>query len=207
MSLTLHAAEVVRALAPNVCWTRSRYGFAAEAPSTDLLAQVPQQYVAFLEALEPGEGFLGVSFLRLYPLDELTAVNREYHVGEFLPACQLFGSDGSGNAYLFDFGKRPPEIIRVPFIPLDRKFASPLGTDFLGFVQAFATVPQGYRGPLPPRPNPETAGKEIHEIHPVVLGGDPTSQANKVLITPPQHAQASTYFNRLVRKMRERQGS
>jgi hypothetical protein len=169
MSAGLDAATLARTLAPTMSWSQSGYGFAAEGPSTDLLARLPLQYVEFLKALGAGEGFLGVNFLRLYPLDELAAANREYHVSEFLPGCQLFGSDACGNAYVFDLEKHPAEIIRAPFIPLDRAFASSMGSDFLAFVQSLAAVPQGYRGAVPSRPNPKTAGKEIHELKPVVL--------------------------------------
>ena len=51
-----------------------------------------------------------------------------------------------------------------------------------------------------------TAGKEIREKHPVVLGGDPVNPDNKVFIAPPEHAEASTFFNRLVQKIRAEQG-
>src|SRR6266849_5688018 len=67
--------------------------------------RAPARVYGFCRSARAGEGFLGINFLRLYPRDELTAANREYHVSEFLPGCQLSGSDGCGNAYLFDFEK------------------------------------------------------------------------------------------------------
>ena len=198
-------AIALRKVAPITSWKSSGTSFAPETLSKEILGLLPAGYLEFLEVLGAGEGFLGTSFLRVYPLDEAAAANREYHVDEFLPRCLLFGSDGCGNAYLFDLEKRPSEIIRVPFIPLDREFGRSMGNDFLRFVESLAEIPRGYTGPLPVRPNPETAGKEIHEKHPVVLGGDPTSPDNKVFLAPPEHAKASTFFNRLVRKVRAEQ--
>jgi hypothetical protein len=43
------------------------------------------------------------------------------------------------------------------------------------------------------------AGKQIHEIHPVKFGGSPTDPANKIALTPPEHAKYTTFWNRLMR--------
>jgi hypothetical protein len=45
------------------------------------------------------------------------------------------------------------------------------------------------------------AGKQIHEIHPVKFGGSPTDLANKVALTPAEHAQYTTFWNRLMRDL------
>ena len=47
------------------------------------------------------------------------------------------------------------------------------------------------------------AGKEIHEIKPVILGGSPTDPANKTLLTRQQHIEAVRYWNRLIRDLRK----
>jgi hypothetical protein len=41
------------------------------------------------------------------------------------------------------------------------------------------------------------AGQQIHEIQPVKFGGSPTDPANKIPLTPQQHAPATTWWNRL----------
>jgi RHS repeat-associated protein len=46
------------------------------------------------------------------------------------------------------------------------------------------------------------AGKEIHEIHPVKFGGSPTDPANKIALTPQEHAEVTTWWNRLMRWLR-----
>lgn len=45
------------------------------------------------------------------------------------------------------------------------------------------------------------AGKQIHEVHPVKFGGSPTDLANKVALTPAEHARYTTFWNRLMREL------
>lgn len=51
----------------------------------------------------------------------------------------------------------------------------------------------------------ETARKEVFEVHPVILGGDPTDRKNKTLLTREQHIQAVVYWNREIKRMRAEQ--
>ena len=46
------------------------------------------------------------------------------------------------------------------------------------------------------------AGKEIFEIKPVVLGGDPTDMNNKAVLTREQHIKAVCHWNAVIRGMR-----
>ena len=43
------------------------------------------------------------------------------------------------------------------------------------------------------------AGKQIHEIQPVKYGGSTTDPANKIALTPREHALYTTWWNRLQR--------
>lgn len=53
------------------------------------------------------------------------------------------------------------------------------------------------------RANPSAyAGKQIHEIHPVKFGGSPTDPANKVALSPREHAEYTTFWNRLMRDLK-----
>jgi len=47
-----------------------------------------------------------------------------------------------------------------------------------------------------------SSGKEVFEIHPVMLGGNPTDPKNKTLLTREQHIEAVTYWNREIKRMR-----
>jgi hypothetical protein len=54
---------------------------------------------------------------------------------------------------------------------------------------------------------PDTyAGREIFEIHPVILGGSPTDPANKTVLTRAQHVEAVRYWNRIIQQARREQG-
>ena len=51
----------------------------------------------------------------------------------------------------------------------------------------------------------QTAGKEVFEVHPVILGGDPVDPKNKTLLTREQHIQAVVYWNSEIKRMRAEQ--
>jgi hypothetical protein len=48
------------------------------------------------------------------------------------------------------------------------------------------------------------AGKQIHEIQPIKFGGSPTDLANKIALTPMQHAQFTTWWNRFLLGLQEK---
>jgi hypothetical protein len=45
------------------------------------------------------------------------------------------------------------------------------------------------------------AGKQIHEILPVKFGGSPTDPANKIALSPADHAKLTTFWNQLMRDL------
>ncbi len=47
--------------------------------------------------------------------------------------------------------------------------------------------------------NPEYAGLQIHEIHPVKFGGSPSNWNNKVVLTPSEHAKYTVFWNRIMK--------
>lgn len=46
------------------------------------------------------------------------------------------------------------------------------------------------------------SGKEIFEIKPLVLGGDPLDQSNKLILTRAEHIEAVRYWNRVIADLR-----
>src|SRR5712691_148091 len=48
----------------------------------------------------------------------------------------------------------------------------------------------------------ESTGKEIFEIHPVILGGSPTDPANKATLTRAEHIRAVQYWNKILKDLR-----
>ena len=49
------------------------------------------------------------------------------------------------------------------------------------------------------------AGKELFEIKPVVLGGDPVDPSNKVSLNRADHIRAVAFWNRFIKKLRDTQ--
>jgi len=49
--------------------------------------------------------------------------------------------------------------------------------------------------------DPALDGLQLHEIQPVKFGGSPTAPANKLPLTPQQHAPATTWWNQLQRQI------
>jgi len=152
-----------------------------------------------IDTVGPGEGFIGERYVRLYPLEEIAAANHAYAIGQYLPNHLLFGSDGSGNAFLFDLASAERPVVVQPFVPLDLDFAAERHPNWPAFLEATLAVPDRFQ---PMVPNPETRGLEVHERHPIVLGGDPTDPGNKVLLPLPTHAEACRFFNNVVRSVR-----
>jgi hypothetical protein len=192
--------QVLRELAPKTSWNRLELLFGEPQPLPEHAA--PADYVSVLREWGPGEGFVGTTFLRLYPLDQTIAANQAYHVADYLPDAYLFGSTGTCYALLFDLSCSPPPVLRVPFVPLDPRYAEPTNKGFLDYVSSLGEIDDGYDGPIPRPSNPRTRGLELHEVHPVALGGDPMDPANRVFLPIDEHAQVCEYWNRLFQQVR-----
>jgi hypothetical protein len=57
---------------------------------------LPADYVQFLEQLNGGEGFVGKSYLRAWPIEDLIQFNKDFFVDVAAPELFLFGSSGGG---------------------------------------------------------------------------------------------------------------
>jgi hypothetical protein len=178
-------------------WERSTAGF----PAGNVPEGLPSDYLAAIALLGPGEGPIGTSYLRLYPVEELTALNEAYAVSEFYPGLTIFGSNGGGEAYAFKDGT-PPSVVRVPFIPLSPALAVSVGGSFSELIHAL-----NEEGEAEPGINSSLLGLEIHEVKPVALGGSPTDPENKVYLAPPKHAELCVFWNRLYRRLEAERGT
>lgn len=99
---------------------------------------LPVGYRDFLTAHNGGEGFVGESYLIIWAAEEVAQFNKEYQVSEYAPGLLLFGSDGSGEGYAFDYREQPPSIVRVPFIGMGLKYAKPIAETFPSFFSVLA---------------------------------------------------------------------
>lgn len=162
---------------------------------------LPSDYFELLKHMNGGEGFVGNEYVRLYPVEKILLLNQAYGVEDFVPGLLIFGSNGSGEAFAFDTRGRLVSIVRIPFIPMDLKYSTPCGETLTQFF-TFLAQQSPNANPLPGLlPNPETIGKEVHEITPVVFGGDPNDPNNKALLTPEEYAPYVVWWNRKYREM------
>lgn len=97
-----------------------------EGLSSTLGIILPGDYLEFLRQHNGGEGFIGDNYLVLWRAEELADFNREYEVEVYAPGIFLFGSDGGGEGYGFDTNAAAMPIVRIPFIGMERRYATPL---------------------------------------------------------------------------------
>ncbi len=163
--------------------------------------RLPSDYVDFLEIGNGGDGFIGEStYLILWKLQDILRFNIAYEVHEYAPGLILIGSDGSGEAFAFDTNVSPWPVVQIPFVGMDRELVVILAPNFVSFLESLFEMPNGLRKV---RSSPY-AGKEIFEIKPVILGGNPTDPANKVILTRDEHIEAVKYWNKLIKELRKR---
>jgi hypothetical protein len=158
---------------------------------------LPAGYWSLMQFANGSEGFLGTEYLRFYPAEQLIPLNSAFCTEEFIPGRLIFGSNGGGEAWVFDVRLRPALVIKLPFIPMNDQYGESFGS-FEQFLRLLA----GTNEPRAQRSvNPDLIGKEIHEIHPVVFGGDPASEDNKAYLTPPEYAPYVVWWNRQYRRI------
>lgn len=101
---------------------------------TSLGRPLPADYVQFLHNHDGGEGFVGDNYLILWRAEELSTFNREYEVARYAPGLFLFGSDGGGEGYGFDLRDPAMPVVRVPFIGMELRYATPVATCFTDLI-------------------------------------------------------------------------
>jgi len=96
---------------------------------------LPDAYKRFLQHANGGEGPIGpASYAQLWLVDDLVDNNNGYEVNQFAPGIVLFGSNGGGEAFAFDY-RAKPQIISIPFI-FEFEYALVIGLDFDAFLLA-----------------------------------------------------------------------
>jgi hypothetical protein len=166
-------------------------------PPAELLSVLPPAYLSAVAEFGGREGFLGETYLRLYRLRELIAINLAYDVLTLLPEFILFGSNGGGEAFAFAIGE--PAVVQVPFIPLQADHAERLGANFTEFVRSLPTQVHSLAC------RPEAVGMEVHDVNPICFGGNPNDPANKVLVPVRKHVELCRFWNRTYRDVLARQ--
>ena len=110
-----------------------------EQVQEELGFRLPGGFVDFLLTSDGAEGFVGRSYLVIWRIEQLIAMNAAYHVAEFAPGLLLFGSNGGDEAFGFDTRSEVYEIITVPFVGIDLRIARTVAPDFDAFLAVLAT--------------------------------------------------------------------
>ncbi len=77
--------------------------------------KIPDEYLQMLRCFDGAEGFVGASYLALWPAREIIDANNGYRIREFLPGVLLFGSSMGGTGYGFCARGDEIVIVEVPF--------------------------------------------------------------------------------------------
>lgn len=145
-----------------------------DAATQSLGVELPNDYRAFLQSSNGGQGFLGQNYVIFWKAEELKPLNVGYEVPLGLV---LFGTDGGGEAYAFDSRERPWKVVQVPLIGMDDpRLAIPLGSSFTEFCR---TLPaDGARWDGRPHFSPEGMIGTVL----IALTGEPCQRAAVALI-------------------------
>jgi len=185
--------------------------------ATELGRALPSDYQELLQTMNGGEGLIGDIFFRLYSIQQVLCIQKTLAVEGLVADIRIIGSNGGGEAYALDYQEQGMPLIKVPFIPLDLKYAIPCGVSISVFLlecidEAMSDQPKPslistilkrqVASPSPIRPgNPQITGKEIHEIHPIIFGDSPTDKANKAFMPLEDYLKMVVFWNAQYRKI------
>ena len=178
-------------------WKAKKAGpfFEVAPPPDPFLEAFPSDYLEAVSEFGGREGFLGDTYLRLYRLDELVALNVAYEVPVFLPEIILFGSNGTGNAFAFPLWKEV--VVQVPFVPLSKGVGKQCSATFGEFVTQLAESGE------PEAPGPQVIGMEVHDIPPIDGDKEPGDTKTSGPVHPAKHAEICRYWNKVYRDHEE----
>jgi hypothetical protein len=145
------------------------------------------EFMRFLyDRFDGFSGNFGKRYAILFRLDELRDQNDRYRLDSIAEGLVLFGSDGSGEAFCFTHGVSST-IVRLPFVPMSRKYEKPISADSRQFLEALGW--QDTKAIL------ASEAYEIVELTPVVFGGSPTNKNNKMEMGRHQHQEYVQFWN------------
>jgi SMI1 / KNR4 family (SUKH-1) len=170
-----------------------------ERAETALDVRFPKDLAEFFEEFDGAEGWVANAYLAMWPVGELVALNRVARISEFCPRLVVFATDGGGEGYGLD--ARSGSLVRVPLIGISWELAEQVGSTFHEFLDWLVE-----HNPLSgPRPSldPAKAGLIVHELTPVILGGNPTDPANKAVVPLHDYVRLVAWWNERVNNARD----
>lgn len=172
----------------------SRGGASSEdidAAEVSLSVPLPSELREFVQRADAAEGFVGDSYLAMWPIASIADLNTKARVAQYAPDLILFATDGGGEGYGFE--RQGGAIVNVPMIGMGRVARTPAGDSFNGFLRWLVeqSPVEGHQ----PQPNRQRLGLVIVEKTPIIVGGSPTDPRNKVLIPLAQYAEVVGWWN------------
>lgn len=107
--------------------------------------ELPEDYLAFLHFSNGGEGDLGIDggWYSLWPAQEVLRLNRDYEIQQWDFGFFGIGSDGGGEALVFDTRTPQPwKLYRIPFASLAEDEALLVAESFAMFIQSSGQAPK-----------------------------------------------------------------
>jgi hypothetical protein len=84
----------------------------------ELDVSFPEDYINFIIKSNGATGDVGGSYLQLWPIEDVLSRNTALGVAEYAQSLVLFGSDGGGLAYGFNYQSTPMTIVGVDYVSI-----------------------------------------------------------------------------------------
>jgi cell wall assembly regulator SMI1 len=145
---------------------------------------------AFVGEADAAEGFVGGSYLAMWPIASLADLNMKARVPEFVPDLIVFATDGGGEGYAFE--RQTGSFVNVPMIGMRVVERTSIGDSFASFLSWLASRVSVENQPMP---DDARLGQVVYEKTPIIVGGSPTDPANKVLVPLAKYAEIVGWWN------------
>ena len=101
--------------------------------------RLPEDYLEFMRETNGYNGEVGpLGYVCIWPVEEIAETNMANHFREWVPGLVLFGSNEGGEYFAFDMRNSPPNVVKVPGIPLTMEHAVSAGETFVAFLERLA---------------------------------------------------------------------
>jgi hypothetical protein len=143
------------------------------------LGPLPRDYVDFIAEFDGAEGWVGDEYVALWNAADLVRYNRDLRLDLDAPGLVLIGTNGGGEGFGFDRREGRFNVVMVPLIGVTWDLAIDQGPTFTDWLLGASRAAGGQ----PPSPvDPALVKKNVYEVKPVALGGDPSDPRNKQLV-------------------------
>jgi hypothetical protein len=171
---------------------------AIETTEKALGASLPGDYRAWVRARDGLEGWIAGAYIAFWPVSALQQLNAAIQTDRFAPGLLVFATNGAGVGYGFETRVSPWPVAEFPMIGMDWGLAETRASSFDNFLKALEATPG-----QPDHLDTSKLGLQIHEIKPVIVGGDPTDPANKKLLPMTDYLPLTLWWNERIAAVRK----